>query len=73
MFRRNAFLGGLVLGSSLCAWLLAAALVYFFTDKIASIQTGRGKGLRLVLADVDSLYEMLSPGRKSSVAGKEGL
>jgi len=74
MARRTAFLGGLFLGCSLCAWLLAAVLVYFFTGKIASIQAGGGKGLRLALTDVDSLYEMLSAGRsRISVAGKEGL
>ena len=74
MVRRTAFFGGLILGSSLCAWLCAAALSYFFTGKIASIQSGGGKGLRVTLMDVDSLYEVLSPGRsRISVGAKEGL
>lgn len=57
MLRRISFLGGLLLGSCLCAWFLGAALVYFITGQALSLQTGP-EGIKLKLQDL-SLYESL--------------
>jgi hypothetical protein len=57
MIRRIAFLGGLVLGSGLCAWALGSALIYLFTGKIPSVQFGRARGLNVDLIDAYALYE----------------
>ena len=55
MIRRIAFISGLVLGSSLCAWGIGSVLIYLFTGKLPSIRAG-GK-LKLVLLDVQGLVE----------------
>ncbi len=51
MIRRISFLGGLLLGSGLCAWFLGAALVYVFTGRLLSLQTG-SEGIRLKLHEL---------------------
>ena len=55
MIRRISFLSGLLLGSALCAGILGAALIYLFTGKVVSLQTG-AEGFRLKLNDL-ALYE----------------
>ena len=57
MVRRISFLVGLLLGSGLCAWFLGAALVYFFTGQVLSLQTG-SEGIKLKLHDL-SFYESM--------------
>jgi hypothetical protein len=57
MARRISFLVGLLLGSSLCAWLLGAVLVYLFTGQVLSLQTGSG-GIKIRLQDL-SFSEVL--------------
>ena len=48
MVRRGSFIAGLLLGAVLSAFALAAAMIYFFTGKLVSIQSASGKvGLRL--------------------------
>ena len=58
MFRRISFLGGLLLGSALCAWVLGAALIYLFTGKVVSLYTG-AEGFRLRLNDLTLREEEL--------------
>ncbi len=58
MVRRLSFLGGLLLGSALCAWFLGAALVFLFTGKLISLQTG-SQGVKVRLNDL-SLHEVWS-------------
>jgi hypothetical protein len=55
--RRFAFVSGLILGGSVTAWLLGAALCYLFTGKLASIQVDQNQRPRLSLVDVGGLYE----------------
>jgi hypothetical protein len=55
--RRIAFLFGLILGSSVSAYVLSSALIYLFTGKLASIRMNEAGQPRLVLIDVDTLYE----------------
>ena len=50
MVRRLSFLTGLLVGSGLCAWLLGTALIYLFTGKILSVQTGE-HGIQFALHD----------------------
>ena len=57
MVRRLAFLIGLLLGSGVCAWFLGAALVYLFTGKLLSLQTGP-EGIQLQLED-PTYYEVV--------------
>jgi hypothetical protein len=57
MARRLAFLIGLLLGSGVCAWFLGAALVYLFTGKLLSLQTGP-EGIQLQLQD-PTTYEVV--------------
>ena len=65
MIRRIAFFGGLILGSGLCAWVLASALIYFFTGKMPAIAIDRAKGIELKLLDLDAPYHV------QAAAGKE--
>jgi hypothetical protein len=58
--RRIAFLFGLILGSSVPAYLLSAALIYLFTGKLSSIRVNEDGRPHLELIDVDTLYEMPS-------------
>jgi hypothetical protein len=58
MARRLSFLTGLLLGSGLCAWFLGAALIYLFTGKLLSLQTGP-EGIQLKLQD-PTYYEVVS-------------
>jgi hypothetical protein len=58
--RRIAFLGGLILGSGVTAYLLGSALIYLFTGRLSSIRMNDDGRPRLVLVDVDTLYEMPS-------------
>ena len=55
--RRIAFFSGLILGSSVCAWILGSALCYLFAGKLPAIQTIEGEKPRLGLVDVSTLYE----------------
>jgi hypothetical protein len=55
--RRIAFFSGLILGSSVCAWMLGSALTYLYTGKVPAIQTSEGGRSRLGLIDVNTLYE----------------
>ena len=57
MARRLSFLIGLLLGSGICAWFLGAALVYLFTGKLLSLQSGP-EGIRLHLHD-PTYYEVV--------------
>ncbi|HUT18745.1 MAG TPA: hypothetical protein VM366_06255 [Anaerolineae bacterium] len=57
MARRLSFLTGLLLGSGLCAWFLGAALIYLFTGKLLSLQTGH-EGIQLKLQD-PTYYEVV--------------
>jgi hypothetical protein len=65
--RRIAFLGGLILGSGVFAYLLGSALIYLFTGKLSSLRMNEDGQPRLVLVDVDTLYEAPSivPGPAS--------
>jgi hypothetical protein len=49
--RRLSFLGGLLVGSGLCAWFLGAALTYIFTGRILSLQAG-SEGIQLKLHEL---------------------
>jgi hypothetical protein len=51
MVRRVSFLGGLLLGSGLCAFFLGAALIYLFTGQVVSIVSS-SEGVRLKLNDL---------------------
>jgi hypothetical protein len=55
--RRFAFVSGLILGGSVTAWLLGAALCYLFTGKLPAIQVSEDRRPRMSLVDVDGLYE----------------
>jgi hypothetical protein len=57
MARRLSFLIGLLLGSGFCAWFLGAALVYLFTGKLLSLQSGP-QGIQLQLQD-PTYYEVV--------------
>ena len=71
--RRIAFLSGLILGSSVCAWMLGSALCYLFTGKFPAIQTIEGGQPRLGLIDVSTLYETHEIVPESAVQwGEEG-
>jgi hypothetical protein len=69
--RRIAYLCGLILGSGVLAYLLGSALIYLFTGKLSSIRTSEDGRPRLVLVDVDTLYEAPSivPGAADRWAG----
>lgn len=70
MIRRIAFISGLILGSSLCAWGLGSALTYLFTGKLPSIRAG-GK-FKLGLLDVQGLVERPSLiGVPAETVGRE--
>jgi len=60
MVRRIAFISGLILGSSLCAWGLGSALIYLFTEKLPSIRANGDKP-RLDLFDVQGRIEIPPP------------
>ena len=55
--RRIAFLCGLILGGSVIAYVLGSALIYLFTGKLSSVRMNEDGRPRLVLVDVDTLYE----------------
>jgi hypothetical protein len=55
--RRVAFFGGLILGGGIAAWVLGSVMAFLFTGKLPSIQANVGGRPRLVLVDVDNLYE----------------
>lgn len=55
MVKRLSFLSGLLLGSVLCAWFLGAALVYFLSGKLISLQTG-SQGFKVALNEI-TLFE----------------
>jgi hypothetical protein len=57
MARRLSFLIGLLLGSGLCAWFVGAALIYLFTGKLLSLQTGP-EGIHVNLHD-PAYYEVV--------------
>jgi hypothetical protein len=67
MIRRMAFLGGLILGSGVCAWILGSALTYLFTGKMPSVQVGGERWIHLELVEVNTLHELPAVG-----PGKEG-
>jgi hypothetical protein len=69
--RRIAYLCGLILGSGVLAYLFGSALIYLFTGKLSSIRMSEDGRPRLVLVDVDTLYEMPSivPGAPDRWAG----
>jgi len=56
--RRLAFVSGLILGGGVTAWVLGSAFCYLFTGKLPSIQVRENQPPRLVLIDVDRLYEV---------------
>ena len=55
--RRIAFICGLILGSGVTAYILGSALIYLFTGKLSSIRINEDGRPRLLLVDVDTLYE----------------
>jgi hypothetical protein len=59
MARRLAFLIGLLLGSGACAWFLGTGLVYLFTGKLLSLDSGP-QGIQLQLQD-PTYYEVVRP------------
>ena len=71
--RRIAFFCGLILGSSVTAFFLGSALIYLFTGKLTSVRTDEGGRPRLVLIDVNTLYEAPSivPGTLNHWTGGE--
>ena len=71
--RRFAFLSGLILGGSVCAWILGSALTFLLTGKLPAVRASDGGPPRLELIDVNALYE--SPeivSRTASRWGEEG-
>jgi hypothetical protein len=62
MLRRLSFLIGLLLGSGICGWFLGAALIYLFTGKLLSLQTGP-RGIQPQLQD-PTYYEVV-PGEEA--------
>lgn len=58
--RRIAFLLGLILGSGVTAYALGSVLIYLFTGKLSSVRMNEDGHPRLVLVDVDTLYEVPS-------------
>ena len=55
--RRIAFLGGLILGGGVTAYILGSALIYLITGKLSSVRMNEDGRPRLALVDVDTLYE----------------
>ncbi len=51
MVRRVAFVGGLILGSGICAVMLGAGLTYLLTGKLLAFQFSRAHGLKATLVD----------------------
>ncbi len=64
MVRRIAFIGGLILGSGICAFTLGVILTYLFTGQVIAITATRGQGVSVKLFDMNSL-------RQAPVGGAE--
>lgn len=58
MVRRIAFIGGLLLGSGICALTLGAVLTFLFTGKVLAISSDQEHGIRAILVDAHVLREM---------------
>jgi hypothetical protein len=67
--RRIAFLGGLILGGGISAWILGSVLAFLFTGKLPSIQANANGSPRLALVDVDTLYEIPSVVSETTTEG----
>ena len=72
MIRRVAFFGGLILGSSLCAWLLGSALAYLFTGKVAVLRLGSDRRLRAELIDPHAQVPIIVP-EPIAIPAQEGV
>ena len=68
MLRRSAFLSGLILGSSLCAWILGFILIHLFTGKVLALRLGGEKVLDLQLLDL-SMREVSPLSRERIATG----
>jgi hypothetical protein len=68
MVRRGAFLSGLILGSSVCAWILGFVLIHLYTGKILALRLGGDTVLDLQLLDL-SMREVSPLGRERVASG----
>ncbi len=65
MVRRIAFVGGLLLGSALCAGILAGLSAYLFTGKLPCLYTDDEGRLRCKLTDVHVRYRMVGSAEEA--------